>query len=196
MAPRSPKAAPDDEFPATGATGADDFDDLAGTDDEQFRDSGAASIHATHAANLSADRPVHDVADTPWKPPSNLDAPPPRPGMSQRWIRVAANGEDDHTNLAGKLREGWQPRRSDTVPAGYTPPTIAHGKYAGCIGVGGMVLVEMPATRSAERTAYYSRLADRQMDAVTQSLANAQEPGHPIGVTNTRTISRRPSAAP
>jgi hypothetical protein len=52
----------------------------------------------------------------PWAPPSRLDAPAPPTGYVHRWIRVAMRGEDDKINVHQKLREGWEPVRSDEYP--------------------------------------------------------------------------------
>ena len=50
MSPRSLKATPDDVVVSAGrVAGADDFADLTDADDDQFRDTGAASIHANSA---------------------------------------------------------------------------------------------------------------------------------------------------
>lgn len=122
--------------------------------------------------------PAHGADDDrPWEPPSNLAAPPARPGMTQRWVRVAIRNEADVTNLANSLRAGWQPRRADTVSAGFPVPTIKHGEYAGSIGIHGMVLCEMPTQRVEQRSRYYQEQTAKMTQAVARDLA--QEVGHP-----------------
>ena len=69
----------------------------------------------------------------PWAPPSRLDAPEAPAGYVHRWIRTSMRGEDDKTNVHAKLREGWEPVRSDEYPD-YEAPTIEDGKFAGVIG--------------------------------------------------------------
>lgn len=123
--------------------------------------------------------PVHftlhdETAQDEWKPPQNLSAPPARPGMSQLWVRTAIGAEEDPTNVSRSLQEGWVPRRADTVPVEFAPPTIKHGQYAGCIGVHGMVLMEMPTERVLQRRAYYANRTRRQTDAVNQDILRVQ----------------------
>ena len=68
----------------------------------------------------------------PWAPPSRLDAPPAPEGYVHRWIRVAMRGEEDKMNVHAKLREGWEPVRSDEYPD-YEAPVIDDGRYQGVI---------------------------------------------------------------
>lgn len=151
----------------------------------------------TNPKNLSADRrdepihemrafetwdvnEVHDAEDQPWVRPTSLDAPPARPGFAQRWIRVGVMGSDDPTNVSRKFREGWRPRLASTVPASYHPPTIAHGKYTGCIGVEGMLLCEMPKALQAKRNKYYASKAAEQEGALERQLAEHSNSIMPI----------------
>ena len=52
----------------------------------------------------------------PWTPPSRLDAPPAPLGYKHRWIRSSAGGVEDRTNVAGRLREGYELVRADEYP--------------------------------------------------------------------------------
>lgn len=125
--------------------------------------------------------PVHGVDyDKPWQPPHNLTAPTPRPGMAQRWIRVALRGDDDSANMAKSMQEGWQPRTMASVPGDFPVPTISNGKFAGCIGVQGLVLCEMPASRLKQRADYYAAQAEKQNEAVKQALFREERAGMPI----------------
>jgi hypothetical protein len=45
-----------------------------------------------------------------WRPSNLLEAPEARPGFSQRWIATMVLGQETPTNVAKRLREGWQPR--------------------------------------------------------------------------------------
>jgi hypothetical protein len=114
-----------------------------------------------------------------WTPPSSLDAPPAPDGYRQRWIRVESMGFDDTKNATGKLRSGWEFVRSDEYPD-ENYPTLKEGKYAGVIGVGGLVLARIPEELAQQREAYYqSRTKDRE-DAVNNDLLKEQHPGMPI----------------
>ena len=92
-----------------------------------------------------------------WTPPAVLDAPPAREGMRQRWVATSILGEPVPHHTTRRLREGWTPRPSDTVPEDFPVPTIAHGDHEGCIGVEGMILCEMPETKVASRRKYFAK---------------------------------------
>ena len=80
---------------------------------------------------------------TTWTPPSSLDAPPAPEGFRHRWIRTEVLGFDDTKNMTGKIRSGWELVRADEYP-GSIYPEVKDGKYAGVIGVGGLVLARIP----------------------------------------------------
>jgi hypothetical protein len=156
-------------------------------------------VHATRAQE-EVRPPVHgEDEDRPWTPPANLEAPPPRPGYVQRWIRVSIRAEDDVTNVSQSFQEGWEPRRADTVPPGFNVPTISHGKYSGIVGVHGLILCEMPAKRNAERNAYYRNIATQQTQAVATDLATIAHPDMPITQNRKSEVKfgkRTPNVAP
>ena len=79
----------------------------------------------------------------PWAPPSMLDAPPAPDGFKHRWIRAETRGFDDTNNVSAKLREGWEPVRSEEYP-NHDFATIEDGKHAGVIGTGGLMLARIP----------------------------------------------------
>lgn len=110
-------------------------------------------VHPTHNQETWDANAIHEVEDTPWIRGGSLVMPPPRPGFDQRWVRVAVRGELDTTNTARKLREGWKPRPADSIPVGFSMPTISHGQFAGFLGVEGSVLCERPVAISKKRDA-------------------------------------------
>ena len=74
-----------------------------------------------------------------YKPPSSLDAPPAPDGFRHRWIRAESMGFNDSKNIHGRLRSGYELVRADEYKdADY--PVVIDGKYAGVIGVGGLLL--------------------------------------------------------
>jgi len=120
-----------------------------------------------------------DVRPQVWTPPSSLDAPPAPDGYRQRWIRVESMGFDDTKNASGKLRSGWEFVRADQYPE-ENYPILKEGKYAGVIGVGGLVLARIPEELAQQREAYYqSRTKDRE-EAVNNDLLKEQHPSMPI----------------
>ena len=114
-----------------------------------------------------------------WTPPSSLDAPPAPDGYRHRWIRAESMGFDDTKNITGKLRSGWELVRSDEYP-NEDYPAIESGKYAGVIGVGGLVLARISEELAQSREAYYKRMnADRQ-EAIENDVLKEQHPSMPI----------------
>lgn len=120
-----------------------------------------------------------ETRNKPWTPPNHLAAPPAPEGYVHRWIRIAMRGEDDKINVHAKLREGWEPVRSDEYPD-FAAPTVEDGKYAGVIGQGGLILCRMPIETAKERSEYYGLRTREQMTAVDQDLMKEQHPSMPI----------------
>jgi len=91
-----------------------------------------------------------------WTPPSSLDAPPAPDGFRHRWIRAESVGFDDTKNISGKLRSGWELVRADEYPdSNY--PQVKDGKYAGVIGVGGLLLARIPEEIAKSREEYFAK---------------------------------------
>lgn len=96
--------------------------------------------------------------------------PPAQPGMDQRWIRVAMNGKDDATNWARKQREGWSPRKAETVPKDFAVPKIDQGKFSGYIGIEGMILCERKMSISKRRDKHFRDLTKLRTAAINHDL--------------------------
>ena len=106
---------------------------------------------------------------TSWTPPALLDAPQARPGFRQRWVATTILGKETPDNVYKRMREGWEPRKSDTVKE-QNFPTINHGQWVGCIGIEGMVLCEMPEEKHNAMKAYYEEKSHQQNDALSGEL--------------------------
>ena len=104
-----------------------------------------------------------------WAPPSRLDAPPAPPGYKHRWIRAGSGGVDDRTNIAGKLREGYELVRGDEYPD-FDSGVQDDGKHAGVISVGGLLLARIPDETAEERRTYYSSRTHDQIRAVDNDM--------------------------
>ena len=114
-----------------------------------------------------------------WTPPSSLDAPPAPDGYRHRWIRAESMGQDDSKNMSGKMRSGWELVRADEYPDSDFP-TLDEGRYAGVIGVGGLVLARIPEELARQREAYFDkRTADRN-EALENDVLKEQHPSMPI----------------
>jgi hypothetical protein len=114
-----------------------------------------------------------------WTPPSSLDAPPAPDGFRHRWIRAESLGFDDTKNITGRLRSGYELVRSDEYPeANY--PVVKDGKYAGVIGVGGLLLARVPEEIAKSREAYFARMTKDREEAVANDPLREQHPSMPI----------------
>ena len=128
--------------------------------------------------------------ETAWKPPSLLDAPEPRPGHTQRWIATSIQGKETPDNVYKRMREGWSPRKADTVKDSLFP-TINHGQWAGSIGIEGMLLCEMPIEKHRQMKNYYNNKSVEANQSVAGDLdALGRKTGQPIYQERKSTSSR------
>jgi len=116
-----------------------------------------------------------------WTPPSSLDAPPAPDGFRHRWIRAESLGFSDTKNISARLREGFELVRADEYP-GTQYPVITDGKYAGVIGVGGLLLARISEEIAKQRAAYIESLSKGQDEAVEHDLMKEQHKSMPINV--------------
>ena len=116
-----------------------------------------------------------------YKPPSSLDAPPAPDGYRHRWIRAESVGFQDSKNIFGRLREGYELVRADEYKdSDY--PTVTEGKYAGVIGVGGLLLARIPIELAEARMAYQKSRTEGQDEAVENDLLKDQDKRMPIKI--------------
>ena len=114
-----------------------------------------------------------------WTPPSSLDAPPAPDGFRHRWIRAESAGFDDTKNISGKLRSGWEFVRADEYPdSNY--PAVKDGKYAGVIGVGGLLLARIPEEIAKSREEYFAKRTQDREEAIANDPFKEQHPSMPI----------------
>ena len=116
-----------------------------------------------------------------WTPPSSLDAPPAPDGFRHRWIRAESLGFQDTKNVSARLREGFELVRADEYPDTQYP-VITDGKYAGVIGVGGLLLARISEEIAKQRAAYIDNLSRGQDEAVEHDLMKEQHKSMPINV--------------
>ena len=114
-----------------------------------------------------------------WAPPSTLDAPPAPDGYVHRWIRAEVMGYQDTGNMAAQIKSGWELVRADEYPdADY--PEVTDGKYAGMIGVGGLVLARMSEELAKSRDEYYKQMNADRNEALNNDVMKEQHPSMPI----------------
>ena len=122
---------------------------------------------------------VKDERPKVWTPPSSLDAPTAPDGFRHRWIRAESVGFDDTKNISGKLRSGWELVRADEYPdSNY--PKVKDGKYAGVIGVGGLLLDRIPEEIAKSREEYFAQRTKDREDAIANDPLRDQHPSMPI----------------
>ena len=114
-----------------------------------------------------------------WTPPSSLDAPNAPAGYRHRWIRAEVMGFDDSKNMAAMIRSGYELVRADEYPE-EDYPTMKEGKYAGMIGVGGLVLARIPEEIAKARQDYYDKQNEAKEEAIKHDILKEQHPSMPI----------------
>jgi hypothetical protein len=137
----------------------------------------------THDKKTSRANQTRSKSERPkvWVPPSSLDAPPAPKGFRHRWIRAESVGFDDTKNISGKIRSGWELVRADQYE-GSEYPVVKDGKYAGVIGVGGLLLARIPEELAKQRTEYFKRQTEARDEAVDNDLMREQHPSMPINI--------------
>ena len=116
-----------------------------------------------------------------YKPPSSLDAPPAPDGFRHRWIRAESVGFQDSKNIYGRLREGYELVRADEYKdSDY--PVVTDGKYAGVIGVGGLLLARIPEELAQSRMAYQRTQTEGQDESIENDLLKDQDKRMPIKI--------------
>ena len=114
-----------------------------------------------------------------WTPPSSLDAPPAPDGYRHRWIRTEVLGFDDTKNMSGKMRSGFELVRADEYPDSEYPQ-MKDGKYAGVIGVGGLVLARIPEEIAKSREDFFKKQTEAKDEAINNDLMKEQHSSMPI----------------
>ena len=116
-----------------------------------------------------------------YKPPSSLDAPPAPDGFRHRWIRAESMGFNDTKNIHGRLRSGYELVRADEYDSEQYP-VVLDGKYAGVIGVGGLLLARIPEELAQSRMDYQRRQTEGQDESVETDLLKDQDKRMPIKI--------------
>ena len=116
-----------------------------------------------------------------YKPPSSLDAPPAPDGFRHRWIRAESMGFNDTKNIHGRLRSGYELVRADEYDTDEYP-TVLDGKYAGVIGVGGLLLARIPEELAQARIDYQMKQTEGQDEAIENDLLKDQDRRMPMKV--------------
>ncbi|KPK66535.1 MAG: hypothetical protein AMS21_01885 [Gemmatimonas sp. SG8_38_2] len=149
--------------------------------------------HGSRVDELSAERATHQAKAKPWDRGTALDAPPPREGMVQRWIRRTVRGEDDPMNLNKAFRIGWAPRPAETIPDEWKMFCTKSSSGDGVFAVNDLILCELPEEIFEEIKADEQERRRLQMYSVEVDLENSQIAGGPPIVRDHRTAVTHPA---
>ena len=135
----------------------------------------------TNKTSRAAETRTNTERPKEYKPPSSLDAPPAPDGYRHRWIRAESLGFNDQKNIHGRLRSGYELVRADEYKdSDY--PIVTDGKYAGVIGVGGLLLARIPEELAKARIDYQRKLTEGQDESVETDLLRDQDKRMPIKI--------------
>ena len=121
----------------------------------------------------------NSVRPASWRPPSILPDPKPEPGYAFRWVRASMMGQNDNTNISGKLREGWEPVKASDHPE-LKLYADKNGRFPDAVEVGGLILCKIPEETARQRDAYYADMARQQMDSVDNNFMRENDPRMPL----------------
>lgn len=135
-------------------------------------------LHDLHDADQHFDNDIHaDAFPENWGSPSQLEAPEPRPGMKQRWVRASLLGKADGKNVTDQGRQGWRVRSLDSVPKdqrGQYQFTKDGRTGTTAIVNGDLVLCEMPIRLFNQMQEFYKQKRISQVSTVVDKpLAGA-----------------------
>lgn len=136
--------------------------------------------HESRVDEISEYDATHQLEPAQWIRPSSLDAPEPREGMSQRWVRISLRGVDDPKNLNRAWREGWRPRSPDTLDEEWRMFADHAEQHEGRIVVDDLMLMEIDSEVLVRKKAAIEAATAAQMHSVEHDLESAQIAGHPI----------------
>lgn len=143
------------------------------------KDKRKVSVSTKVKADRKADTREKEQSRRPWAPPALLYAPDPPDGFIHRWVRFEVLGHADTKNIGSRLREGFEPVRSDEYPE-FDCQVIDHGRHSGIISNGGLILCRFPIKTQQERKTYFENLTEDQNDAVHQDLMSENDRAMPL----------------
>lgn len=143
-------------------------------------DHGVDHGHESRVDEMSEYDATHVESPAAYVRPSSLDAPPPREGKTQRWVRQSVRGAADPKNLNRAWREGWRPRSPDTLSEDWRVYATFADKTDGMIVVDDLILMEIDTDILERKRAAIERNTALQMHSVEHDLESAQIGGHPI----------------
>jgi len=112
-----------------------------------------------------------------WVKPEVLPHIEVEAGYKTRWVRISTLGITDASNVSSKLREGWEPIKSEDYPEIVTDE---NEKFAGNITIGGLMACKAPEELVNERNEHYEAQTRQQMQSVDNNLMRENDPRMPL----------------
>jgi hypothetical protein len=120
-----------------------------------------------------------------WAPPQVLPSPKEQPGWVFRWIRTSLMGTADPTNTSSKFREGWEPCKAEDHPE-LMLQADPNSRFKGNVEIGGLLLCKAPEEMMNQRTDYYLKQAQAQMEAVDNNFMSQKDNRSNMAIFNDR----------
>lgn len=134
-----------------------------------------------------------DSDDDDWQQVLRTKAPPSRPGYTQRWVRIMLHGVEDVSNVMKKRNEGWEPRKADSLPAGFFAPVVQHASLGNVIINGDMLLMERPERIHEKQRRHNAKMASLQASAIERYLQQHAPGGRGYGPAEVEKFERQVS---
>ena len=114
-----------------------------------------------------------------WQPASALPEPDKQPGYAYRWIRVSNLNVADPSNVSAKLREGWEPVKSEEQPK-FQMMVDPNSRFKNNIEVGGLLLCKIPEEFMAQRSEYFAKKNRDRIESVDNNFMRENNPKMPL----------------
>jgi hypothetical protein len=123
-----------------------------------------------------------------WMRPETLPQPDKQAGYSYRWIRVSSMNQADAKNISSKLREGWEPVRIEEQPQ-FKLLVDPNSRFKDNIEVAGLLLCKMPTEFVEQRTEFFRRQTQAQVESVDNNFMRENDPRMPLFAERKSTTS-------
>jgi hypothetical protein len=129
-----------------------------------------------------------ELRPTAWRQPELLPEPDKQAGYTYRWIRVSMLNSSDPRNISSKLREGWEPVKSEEQPR-FRLFVDPDSRFKDNIEIGGLLLCKIPTEFMEQRAAYHDEVARKQVESVDNTLMRQSDPRMPLFNERRSTVS-------
>lgn len=136
------------------------------------------SLHVDREATIAREELHPEINAGKWINPTNLDAPDPRPGYVQRWVRDGSLGGDGvSADWTRKMREGWEPRDPSTIPPKQRMmyPSAKSVGGVDVIRIANLVLCEIPKRVAMQRRLGINDIIERQRQSVPTAIQDLRK---------------------